>query len=524
MAGMREPIEGLLSPLAADSLADRLGQLDYTVDGVANALGPSVGAAFGRGDLTAVERSTREVGGLNSVIRLFLLGLDVPSNQLVSALGRSSLEDLRAAGIVRPTDATGSAAGSDRANVDIRPYTETTASPLEPSNGPSWLVVSDFGADIRPGPLDPGHVLGIGAAASTLAQAVVREPVARALDLGTGCGVQALHLARHSDRVVATDISSRALRFAATTAALNAESWDLRQGDLTQPVAGEQFDLIVANPPFVVGPAQGAFDYRDSGWAGDGVSAELVRTLPGLLAEGGTAQFLANWVITDDEPWNERLSGWLTGRGCDAWIWQREVADPSEYVAMWLRDGGLRPTDASYPGAYDAWLEWFRVEGVLAVGMGLVNLRRTGSSSGPAVTCEDVPQALEPPIAPSILSWWQRLDWLRERDDSAFLASRLDPAPDLVLTTHAVLLAQGWRTDAYRLRNAGGMHWEVDTDPAISAVVAGIGAGSTPGAALALWADALGRPTADVVGAAMPVLRDLVQRGLLRPHPPIGAL
>ena len=42
----------------------------------------------------------------------------------------------------------------------------------------------------------------------TLARAVIRSPVERALDIGTGCGIQALHLSQHAGSVVATDIES----------------------------------------------------------------------------------------------------------------------------------------------------------------------------------------------------------------------------------------------------------------------------------------------------------------------------
>ena len=54
------------------------------------------------------------------------------------------------------------------------------------------------------------HVLGVGGASLTLARITPRTPVGRALDLGTGCGVQALHLGRHAGSVVATDRNRRA--------------------------------------------------------------------------------------------------------------------------------------------------------------------------------------------------------------------------------------------------------------------------------------------------------------------------
>jgi hypothetical protein len=499
---MSEPTS-LLGAGAVERLRDRFAAVDYTVDGVAERLGIAAQVALSRGDMCAPERATRADDPLATFIRLFVLGLDVSERVVDLAFGSSTGADLSASGILEP-------AGSDqiRAAIDIRPYAE--------ESGPTWWVVSDFGGESRP--LRADHVLGVGAAATTLAQAVVREPVRRALDIGTGCGVQALHLDQHSATVVATDLSRRALAFAATTAALNGRTWELRTGDLPAPVTGEEFDLVVANPPFVVGPAVTTFDYRDSGRSGDGVSAELVRLLPGFLAPSGSAQLLCNWVITADETWSDRVSGWLAGKGCDAWIWQREVADPAEYISLWLRDGGLMSTDPRYGDAYDRWADWFSRNGVLAVGMGLVNLRRTDAAEV-VVQCEDVPQALEPPIASSIASWWSRLDWLRECSDSDLLRARLQPAPDLVRSSHAVATAHGWSVELTRLRNAGGMRWEIDTDDDIAALIAGCCAGSSLGAAAALLADSLGISKEVVQAASIPVFRDLVQRGLVQPVP-----
>jgi len=74
---------------------------------------------------------------------------------------------------------------------------------------------------------------------------------ARVLDLGTGSGCIALTVARQRPdvRVVAVDSSPAALRWAR----LNDRDrvLDLRRGDLYQPVAGERFHCICANPPYV---------------------------------------------------------------------------------------------------------------------------------------------------------------------------------------------------------------------------------------------------------------------------------
>ena len=99
---------------------------------------------------------------------------------------------------------------------------------------------------------------GVGHASISLARATKRTPVGTLLDLGTGCGVQALHLATHVREVVATDVNERALWITRLNAELNgSEGIDVRDGSLFDPVAGEQYDLVVTNPPFVISPATG---------------------------------------------------------------------------------------------------------------------------------------------------------------------------------------------------------------------------------------------------------------------------
>ena len=111
------------------------------------------------------------------------------------------------------------------------------------------------------------------------------------LDLGTGCGVQALHASRHARAVTATDVAPRALAMARATFALNGLDVELLDGPWLAPVAGRRFDLIVSNPPFVPGPARVDYVYRDSGQAGDDALAALVGGAAGAprARRGGAA-------------------------------------------------------------------------------------------------------------------------------------------------------------------------------------------------------------------------------------------
>ena len=82
-----------------------------------------------------------------------------------------------------------------------------------------------------------------------------RSAPCRVLDLCTGSGVLAVSLAKElpAARVVATEISEEAAALARRNAERNgvADRVDVRVGDLWRPVAGERFDLIVANPPYI---------------------------------------------------------------------------------------------------------------------------------------------------------------------------------------------------------------------------------------------------------------------------------
>lgn len=474
----------------------------YTVDAVSDLLGPIGRAAHQRGDLTGVARALPDRGPLATLVRLFLLGEPVPDNEARAALRPL---DISAAGELIEV-----AGGVAQARLELRPYATDPSGP--------WWVVSDFGSDVRPGPLAPDHVLGIGSASLTLAQATPRRPVERALDLGTGCGVQALHASAYATSVVATDISARALRLAATTAELSGCGWDLRQGSLLEPVADDRFDLIVANPPFVVSPGldrdHGGYDYRDSGMAGDTASATLVAGVADRLAPAGSASLLANWIVPADGDWGGRVEGWLAGAPCDAWIWQREVVGPDEYVSLWLRDAGEVPGTPRWRERYDSWRTWFDDARIAAVGMGLVTVWR--NDAGPvSVICEDVPQAVEQPAGAYLSGWVDRRRWLARHDDGALLDARLRHTEGLVRSTDDVLRADGWSGERTRLRQSYGMRWELDSDDTIAGLVAACD-GSVPLSVLVdLLAGATGAGTDDVVRAVLPVVRDLVGRGFL---------
>ena len=413
-----ESVEALLGPVAAAALQRELRAPALRV--VRRALAAGAGATRAGAASTSSDRPSPATGADSTssaanvpqdsdvagykvavLTALFMLGEPVSAAALETALPRTGVAGALAIGLVVPTQ---SASGEQRyaPAVDLRPHEAEDA-----HGSVRWWVASDLGELVTGQALAPDHVLGIGRAGLTLAALTPRKPVETALDLGVGCGIQTLYLLRHVRQVVATDISTRALEFTAFNVALagvDSARVQLRQGNLLEPVAGQRFDLIVSNPPFVITPPSvrqaglPLMEYRD---AGGPILPALVRGLEDHLNPDGVAVMLGNWEHREGTSWRTSVNQWI-GKSLDAWIIQREVQDPVEYAAMWLRDGGLTPerSGVAFENALAAWQEDFDSRQVSGVGMGyLVFHAPVAATSGPGGAAPEGQAAPEEPAS-----------------------------------------------------------------------------------------------------------------------------
>ncbi|RKS79780.1 methyltransferase family protein [Actinomadura pelletieri DSM 43383] len=389
---------------------DLLLDAGYTVAGVRELLGPVAGGALARDEIVPALRATRGGSPLETLTRLFWLQVPVDASAIPMA-------DLVAVGLAETSG------GEARARLRIEPLEAVDG------DGHAGYVVSDL--KVRPGSGTvpaADHVVGAGGASGNLARLVIHRPVDNALDIGTGCGVQAVHLASRDPgaRITATDVNPRALTLAAMSFALSGmDDVEPIEGPLLEPVRGRRFDLIVSNPPFVVAPPDGRrFTYRESGLPGDDFCRRLVAEAPDHLNEGGYCQLLANWLHIDGVPWEERVGSWVDG--CDAWIVQRDVQDPAEYAELWLRDSCEAGTP-EYHARYDAWLDHFDRHHVTGIGFGWITLRR---ADRPTVRVEELRHAVEDPVGAYVQDI---LDgFVRAEEFSTTCGQKLGVAPGLV--------------------------------------------------------------------------------------------
>ncbi|MGW0658408.1 HemK2/MTQ2 family protein methyltransferase [Streptodolium elevatio] len=117
------------------------------------------------------------------------------------------------------------------------------------------------------------------------------------LDVGTGTGAVALAIADASEnrcRVTALDIARSAVWTARANSLRSRSRLRVRRSDLLSAVAGQQFDVVLANPPYVPSPhaqvpRHGPARCWDAGTDGRLVLDRLCLGLPRVLRPGGAA-------------------------------------------------------------------------------------------------------------------------------------------------------------------------------------------------------------------------------------------
>ncbi|PVU84032.1 SAM-dependent methyltransferase [Cellulomonas sp. WB94] len=531
---MSEPADTLRPDRALlDALRRDLTVAGYTVDGVEDLLGPVASAALHREEPVPALRATADVAGVRAdpratLVRAFVLGVEVSRAAAEGAFGTLGVAGAERLGLV---EAAGSGPGDAvHARVDLRPYEAVDG--LDPADGHDasgavdWWIASDLGELATGRALRTDHVLGVGGASTTLAQVTVRDPRRRVLDLGTGCGIQALHASRHAARVVGTDISHRALAFArfnAELAGLAPGRFELRAGSMLEPVTGageELFDLVVSNPPFVITPRVAgvpAYEYRDGGRAGDAIVRELVTGVGAVLAPGGVAQLLGNWEVRRGEEWHERVGEWLDESGLDGWVVQRELQDPAQYAETWIRDGGTTPDRdrPAWAGRYGAWLDDFASRDVEAIGFGIVTLRRPVSGPATLRRLEEVTGSVRQPLGPVVAATIAAHDWLATRDDDAIAVEHLVVAGDV--TEERYLTPGDADPSVVLLCQGRGFGRTVRAGTALAGFVGACDGELTVGQIVGALGSLLGVGAAEVAADVVPSVRGLVLDGLLAP-------
>jgi SAM-dependent methyltransferase len=406
----------------------------------------------GRLDLPVVLRRTACASPYHSFVRLFFLGQAVRMESAEAVLAPFLVEQLLDMGLLNRSD-------------------QMIRSEARLVRFEDLVIAHDFSDETTGQPAAPDHVLGVGAASITLANLTPRHRVESVLDLGTGCGIQALLASRHADHVIGVDFNPRALNFAAFNARVNGvTNIELRQGNLYEPVKELQFDLIVTNPPYVISP-ESQYIYRDSGLPGDAISEQVVRQAPAHLREGGYAIILCNWHHEDMENWTGRPQQWISRNSCDSWLLRFETGDPLTYASTWLR-----PTESRDPEHYgdllDGWIAYYDQMRIRLISAGAVTLRRRTDHRNWA-RADSVPRGERSgACGEQIARIFANQDFTEESDDDGkILDARFVLPGDLRLEQGLQPDHGSWAVQSIRLKLTQGFVFTCEIDWLLSAIL-----------------------------------------------------
>lgn len=494
------PPPGFASPDTFAQARQLLVDRQFTDTGVLAALDAADMLSITQRDLPLMLFRTRQLRPLDVLIRLFLINLPVDPQPLADALDPMSVDEWLEAGLLRRDD------DGFRSTVKLLPFRGL------------YLAYDHLGVDRTD--LAADHVMGIGRSTLTLANLVMPLADAQSLDLGTGCGTLAFLMSNFSRRVTGVDFNQRAVALSEFNARLNGlGNVEFRAGDMLQPVAGEQFDLVVSNPPFVISP-RSQFIYRDSGMEGDGITQKIVREVPEYLREGGFCLILTNWAHMAGTPTAERLQSWFAGTGCDVWALAYETLDTATYASTWIQHSeGTNPQ--RYAESFDEWLRYYDEQRIEAITGGVIVMRKSGRSSGWFLQSEMPRQA--GPCGPALKEAFERHDFLAAHpDEAAVLGTCFRLSPEVRLQQTCRPQQGGWGVEQVELRIDRGLTATGRIDAFTADLLVTCDGTRTLGELVPEMAARLQTPPPGLAGDVARVARQLVSQGFLLPSPSTG--
>lgn len=285
------------------------------------------------------------------------------------------------------------------------------------------------------------------------------------LDIGTGSGALSLEAAAYSKRVVGSDINARAIAFAEFTAALNGVAdIEFVSGDALQPVAGQTFSRIIANPPFFISAAH-RYTYCDSPLGLDGFSRSLAKEAPAYLEDGGYFQMLCEWVQVAGQSWEERIQEWTAESGCDVLVVIGAEMTPLSYAEKRSHEAKLLHA-SDQQNLFEERMAYFKEQQVERIVGGVINMRKR---QGPNVLATLKADPVNDTAGAAVRERIDTLTYVATHPPQDLLSRRFKISSDTHLEQHQSFGSSGeWEITSSELVKEGGLQDRLRLDGVVA--------------------------------------------------------
>jgi len=431
-----EPLQFSAPPEYA-RLRELLQRIGYTHDGLCERLEISSVYDFKEGR-EGRPRPPGPIDALTLFVRMFLDAEDVPWSDVRGSLSDDDIALLQQFGLVQD----GSTPDSCASTVLLYPIEQlwivsdrsaSTTDPDEKNRPPADVVYPALTRNTQ-------RFVGL----------MPRNSCERFLELCAGTGIAALLAAKGFARQAwAVDITQRATRFAKFNAELNELSnVTTLEGDLFAPVRGEQFDIIVAHPPYM--PAlEDEYIFRDGGPDGERITWGIFRDLAEHLRPGGV--YYCDCLTSDREgaPVEDRIREALgEHRGeFDIMFGEIRTFDPVQYYADRAKDG---EGGESFESIGQRWEVFKRLKVERLVFGTILLRRRSDGRQGVSVRRSLSPHTHTHDFF-RVLDWKSRTQFWTDADRRSLLDARLKSNPDLLFRSIHRLVEGRWVAQGFEL-------------------------------------------------------------------------
>jgi hypothetical protein len=284
-------------------------------------------------------------------------------------------------------------------------------------------------------------------------------------------------------------------------------------GNLFEPVAGQQFQLIVCNPPFVISPTS-RYLFRDSGERGDEFCRSLVRSTVDYLEVGGFFQFTANIAHRAGYSWKSDLETWFDGLPCDVLALVQRTEDISDYAMTWILS--TEPKDrASLSQLYGTWMDYFEQERIEAISYLFIILRRSAGVST-WLQIDDPPCQIVGPCGSELLGFFDGRDRFgNAKGVEELLSQRLKLSPEIRIEQEYAMTSEGLEMCRVRANKTGGLRYPLRIDNNVGRLLASCDGNQTLGQVLQDMANDLNIDHDRAVSIVLPAVRSLIERSVL---------